>query len=1160
MASKPTLFTPSKVRQLTSAGNVVYKKNSSDVSDTNIGNSGSFRYDTPGTGLKSTQQLGVDFSKFEHHTFFNSAVANVNVAFDKIVTEFPFDGTRQELESFFDGLTGFEKYVYDSFPKNTGYLNFSGSNGTGGTYIRVNDSAGATVAGISKNKTGTTILDPGLSSFSIEMHLLPASSSNDNQVITQKITGSSGEFGFTLALSASASPNSCSVIFSVSSGSQQLSTSATVLKGQFTHLCAVMNRKPGLNRAQLFINEQLSSTSIGYSEFGDFGFTNAPMLIGSGTTCKTTGVINQFIPQQTFSGSIDEFRFFHAPRSQESQKFFGKKTIYASPELKLLFKFNEPTGSIGSDSIVLDSSGNSLHALISGFQYNLRTTGSIDSPMTYESRTESPVLFPGYSKFINLNSRLLTSASLYDDENPNLITRLVPEHYFNMGAHLQGFNDAAGDISDSYSGGGLPRTGRLGSTQILTAFLYVYAKYFDELKMMIDAFSDVISVDYDPETSTPDQFLTLAAKFRGVELPNIFGNSSIEQHIFGDNTSLNVSIGEPLSNVQNQIWRRILTNLNEIIRSKGTLHSIKSIIRAIGINPDSTMRLREFGGSTRRSLATSRENRTEVSAMIDMSGSIFSIPVAVDAQGWSSTIPHFTSNFMSASRLEIGYPNPQGTMSTPTPSMIHGMSDSPADGLFTSGSWTYEAIYKFPTLLTGTHAASQSLARMHVTSTLSPSHGVIANLVLFSSESNGEEADMLRLYCRPGAGKNDLLLQMQLTGVNIFDGNKWNISFGRTRGDSIGSISSSYFLRAARQNFGVIHELYTTSSFFSESEVLSDNSLQNIDSAINTSGAFIAIGSQSLETTNYGYLNTGSSVVSQDARLTSFTGRVGQIRFWSKDLRIDEWTEHVRNFKSLGVIDPKINFNFAYQPTGSFERLRLDCSFDQYATSSDSNGQLVIQDFSQNGMGGIASGFVASQTSITPETFYFSTISPKFDEASTSDKIRVRSYTNPDIDSAFSGSISPVYEIDQAEIPNDDTRFAIDISSVAALDEDIMNIFATLRELDNAIGAPELQFSPDYPQLESLRNVYFRRLTGKINLKSFFEFFKWFDTSMGMFIEGLLPRKTKFMGINYVIESHMLERAKFEHYSSDAYLGESNRMTSRAAILLQQIVGTVTRY
>ena len=56
-----------------------------------------------------------------------SAEAKVNLAFEQIINSFPFDGTKKEVENFFDGLTGFDKWVFDKFPKYRGQLHFSGS-------------------------------------------------------------------------------------------------------------------------------------------------------------------------------------------------------------------------------------------------------------------------------------------------------------------------------------------------------------------------------------------------------------------------------------------------------------------------------------------------------------------------------------------------------------------------------------------------------------------------------------------------------------------------------------------------------------------------------------------------------------------------------------------------------------------------------------------------------------------------------------------------------------------------------------------------------------------------------------------------------------------------------------------------------------------------
>ena len=158
----------------------------------------------------------------------------------------------------------------------------------------------------------------------------------------------------------------------------------------------------------------------------------------------------------------------------------------------------------------------------------------------------------------------------------------------------------------------------------------------------------------------------------------------------------------------------------------------------------------------------------------------------------------------------------------------------------------------------------------------------------------------------------------------------------------------------------------------------------------------------------------------------------------------------------------------------------------------------------------------------------------------------------------FGAAPAPLYEIPQAEEPQDDKRISIEISVVQALNEDIMNIFATLNALDNLIGSPELVFAYDYPHLRNLRRIYFNRLTDKVNLQSFFEFFKFFDETIGELLEQMLPSDSKFLGTSYVIESHALERPKFTYKYYDMYLGEEDR-GGKPVILMQQIVGVLRK-
>ena len=94
------LFTPSVIRRYTNSSGVLRGQTQDSLSGSQepMSISGSFRYDPPGSPLKSTQQLPTDFTKWENHTFFCSAEANVNIVFDKIINNFPFDGTKKEYD------------------------------------------------------------------------------------------------------------------------------------------------------------------------------------------------------------------------------------------------------------------------------------------------------------------------------------------------------------------------------------------------------------------------------------------------------------------------------------------------------------------------------------------------------------------------------------------------------------------------------------------------------------------------------------------------------------------------------------------------------------------------------------------------------------------------------------------------------------------------------------------------------------------------------------------------------------------------------------------------------------------------------------------------------------------------------------------------------
>lgn len=1278
--ARTKLFTPSIVRQIVESQPTVLRKNLAELSASNVS---SFKVDPPGTGLKSTQQLNVDWSHFSNHTFFNSAESKVNVAFDTIINYFPFDGREPEAIAYYDALTGYEKWLYDQYPKSVGYLQFSGSDqtaaqaalgpGDAGTYIKVQDFAGSFLSKIAANPTGLPVLDHGTGSFTLDLQLFVPTIANTNQVVLQKLSGSN--MGWTLGVTGSTSTQACGLRFIVSSGSTVVSASFSNLqKGVWNRLAAVYDTDNSLAACSLYVTGELLGVTPAEkeSEFGNIDFMVSPLLIGSGALHETDSLAwnSTFNPISSFSGAIDELRIYHSVVPIAALSASAHRNVYgttgSSPHLKLYYKFNEGTGSYTGNDYTIDAGGYGLHSIVTNFKTAFRVTESltingIDTvvapPLNAESFGVNPVLFPAHPDVITYNRNLLYSASMFDTNNPNLITNLVPKHYFLESQYFEGFNSESGSVGDEYSyhedypmAGG----GKIGAPQIISMMLFTWAKYFDEVKLFLDSFSELSHVSYASSTgsnsSSPDQFLPFYAQQYGFDLPSPFGMANIMQYVAGDDLLPDRQQAiAGLQVVQNQIWRQILVNLPDIIRSKGTIHSIKSLIRSMGINPDNNFRFREFGGSRVNGMADSRLSRSEVATMLKFSGTMAEdsgFVTAVNGAGIPDNKPFLMSPFLSSSRVEVGNPIPLGrgtyhdtisdTWDTPSgwrhllasasfdrsikwaDAGFHGVSPSGHDGLWTSGSWTYEAIYRFSDLLTGSHPVTQSLMRMHVTGTsLSTKHGIIANLLALSGNIDQKATGSLTLYARPVSDGNTM--QLVLTGANIFDGNKWHISCGRWRNDLTGAnISDRWFLRVGRQSFDDIAEYYHTGADFNIGT--KSGSLLSVTSSYNTYGAFIAIGSQSVNTsTAKCFLNSGSGYDWPDWQtdpktsellinkhvsepiVTEFAGDIAQIRFWSKALDIVEDKEHVRNFKSIGVRDPTVNYSFANTRSGSWERLRLDVSTDQAITRSNALGGITLTDFSQAQIlgpgsqqntghpGGVAqvyavtasvpgvnpwrsgtagapwvdqsntgswphfnnidnnlyfhmsgTGFETSTEIIKPETFYYSILSPHYDQNDATNKIRVGAFQHQSNIDLYGGEVAPMSSVPLNKKANDDSRFSIEISTVRALNEDMINIFGTLDEIENAIGNPELVFASTYPSLQAMRDIYFNRLTDKINFKQFFEFFKWFDTSVGMLVEKLVPRNTTFLGVNFVIEPDMLERAKLQYQYSEMYLNEED--------------------
>lgn len=230
-------------------------------------------------------------------------------------------------------------------------------------------------------------------------------------------------------------------------------------------------------------------------------------------------------------------------------------------------------------------------------------------------------------------------------------------------------------------------------------------------------------------------------------------------------------------------------------------------------------------------------------------------------------------------------------------------------------------------------------------------------------------------------------------------------------------------------------------------------------------------------------------------------GFFGETRFWTRTLSGSEIDDHALNFESVGIRDPLERPN----------PLKLRLGLNENKTTTAVGVLNGLTDLSAHGLFATGSQFANSHNPYKKFLLDQNYLSPTVDLRWSENKIRVRNKS----------------ELKLSEIAKDTNEVALEFNLIDALNEDISKIFSSFEILNNVIGEPINKYRDEYSDLESYRRVYFEKLHREINFTNFFKLFKWFDKKIGIAIKQLLPVRTKFIGGEFVVESHFLERNKY---------------------------------
>jgi len=264
-----------------------------------------------------------------------------------------------------------------------------------------------------------------------------------------------------------------------------------------------------------------------------------------------------------------------------------------------------------------------------------------------------------------------------------------------------------------------------------------------------------------------------------------------------------------------------------------------------------------------------------------------------------------------------------------------------------------------------------------------------------------------------------------------------------------------------------------------------------IDRHLYTSGTFTVSPTPRIYTAYIGS-TTGGVIPSQQW--------VQEFRVWQQALTSAELDDHTLNYQSFGIATPN-------------DGMLLNLHLRLNENSTFVGGSLVggINDVSGRGISGSALGFTADENPYKKFLNDYNYIaSPEY--GWNDDKVRVLDESRVTPDEAF----------------DDLNTVALEFNMIDALNEDISQIVSTLDGFNEAIGIGANRYRESYPDLEILRRNYFKRLQGRLNFRVFADMLEFFDRSFIDLTRRLMPARVNFIGEEFIVESHMLERPKLQ--------------------------------
>jgi len=1069
----------------------------------------------------------VDFSDPSQFCKFGSAKKYYVDSIQNIYQNFPFDGSGKEKLEFYNSSSGVDLHVLNQwYPKFTGYAKFS-PNGYGSVltqsdgfsnpatkeYILVH---GGPNTGSLGGYLGGNVYDTGSLRVSnlrfggdygntVEFWLkkgapVLASSAKEvifdawNNVSASHAAGSTygrlliyvdGQATLgTSCFKVSYVSGSVSVCTDYSLGTVAL-TASSVLNDTWNHYAFSFKNAGSDLAAKVYFNGALDSSVI--ISNGAINEVQGVLHGCLGSILTSSGM--DHVPPQDLgwgklSGSIDEFRFWKKERTLGdigrywfTQVNGGANSKDGNTSLGVYYKFNEGINSV-TDNKVLDYSGRLSHGAFVGYTSANRSLDSaIDTYFSSSSaitEAKDPVVYSFHPDVVSLESEKALTGSLHDLGNSTSLYYSMPSWMIEEDEEKERFN-------------------LLNLTQIM-------GQYFDTLYMQISASVGIRDINYDglSGSNKPYPFVNKMLQSRGFDTPEIFSNVSTLESLANRSDKLEFEV--KLNDTKNVIYQNIYNNLSYIYKSKGTLNSIRNLIRCFGVD-DELVRFNIYANNTTHLFNENFRTTSAKKKYVDFNnvdrfyGTVYQYSSSNNANSYS----YLTS---SGTNLEAS-----GSALTAEANIIFPKKFEQSSPFYFETPFVSSSLF-------GVHTVKKSAASLYDTSWDSSD---TSNFQVYAVK---EEIDSKNVYFVLTSSTGGPLPRISSGLItNVYDNNQWTLAVKvhPEKYPIFDAVSGSGGNNFTVEFCGYNTILDTVVNSFSVSSSLTY--AQGVAFLDNSKRFYVGAHKNNF---------TGSNLQGTDVR-------VGNFRVWLDNLSNEEILHHAYDNLNYGVDSPYRNISllknsYVGKEIPKFETLALNWNFE-LVTGSNASGQFQVVDISSGSsdnlnrygwlsnvtekqLEGRGDGFLSNDSKVTNVEYISRAKSSLPETIGDDDMIQILERD----DETFTRDTRPTQFF-----------YTVEKSMYQTISEEMVKMFASILDFNNLVGQPVNRYRAEYKDLAKLRQLFFERVSNTPEVEKYIDYFKWIDSSLMRMIKQLVPASAvMYDNVGDVIESHILERNKYQ--------------------------------